>query len=69
VVAHVAAGRGRCFDMLRAPRVDVCVARISNTYGPRMRADDGRIVSNLIIQALRGRPLTIYGTGEQTRSF
>lgn len=58
-----------CFDMLRAARVDARVARIFNTYGPRMRADDGRIVSNLIVQALRGEPLTIYGTGEQTRSF
>src|SRR5690606_31585711 len=44
-------------------------ARIFNTYGPRMRPDDGRIVSNLIVQALSGRPLTVYGTGAQTRSF
>ncbi len=58
-----------CFDLWRAERVDARVARIFNTYGPRMRADDGRIVSNLIVQALRGEPLTIYGTGEQTRSF
>jgi UDP-glucuronate decarboxylase len=58
-----------CFDFLRLGRVDVRVARIFNTYGPRMRPDDGRIISNLIIQALSGRPLTIYGTGEQTRSF
>lgn len=58
-----------CFDLARAGRVDARVARIFNTYGPRMRADDGRIVSNLIVQALRGDPLTIYGTGEQTRSF
>ncbi|HVX80820.1 MAG TPA: UDP-glucuronic acid decarboxylase family protein [Devosiaceae bacterium] len=58
-----------CFDFLRAGRVDVRVARIFNTYGPRMRADDGRIVSNLIVQALSGIPLTIYGSGEQTRSF
>jgi UDP-glucuronate decarboxylase len=57
------------FDYLRARRVDVRVARIFNTYGPRMRADDGRIVSNMIVQALEGRPMTIYGTGEQTRSF
>ncbi len=63
------AAEALCFDMLRAQRVDVRVARIFNTYGPRMRADDGRIVSNLIVQALRGRSLTIYGTGEQTRSF
>jgi UDP-glucuronate decarboxylase len=58
-----------CFDLWRAERVDARVARIFNTYGPRMRADDGRIVSNLIVQALRDEPLTIYGTGEQTRSF
>ena len=58
-----------CFDFSRAGRVDTRVARIFNTYGPRMRPDDGRIVSNLIVQALRNEPLTIYGTGEQTRSF
>jgi UDP-glucuronate decarboxylase len=63
------AAEALCFDMLRAGRVDVRVARIFNTYGPRMRPDDGRIVSNLIVQALRGEALTIYGTGEQTRSF
>ncbi|WP_349262354.1 UDP-glucuronic acid decarboxylase family protein [Geminicoccus sp.] len=58
-----------CFDYMRQHEVDVRVARIFNTYGPRMRPDDGRIVSNLIVQALKGRPLTVYGTGEQTRSF
>ena len=58
-----------CFDMLRASRVDARVVRIFNTYGPRMSPSDGRIVSNLIMQALRGDPLTIYGSGEQTRSF
>ncbi len=58
-----------CFDYLRAGNVDVRVARIFNTYGPRMRPDDGRIVSNLIVQALDGRPLTVYGDGRQTRSF
>jgi UDP-glucuronate decarboxylase len=58
-----------CFDYLRDRGVDVRVARIFNTYGPRMRPDDGRIVSNLIMQALNRRPLTIYGNGEQTRSF
>jgi len=58
-----------CFDMLRAGRVDVRVVRIFNTYGPGMSPDDGRIVSNLIVQALRGDDLTLYGTGEQTRSF
>lgn len=45
------------------------VARIFNTYGPRMHANDGRVVSNFIIQALEGRPLTIYGSGNQTRAF
>lgn len=57
------------FDMLRQGRADVRVARIFNTYGPRMLENDGRIVSNLICQALRGQDLTIYGTGTQTRSF
>ena len=58
-----------CFDALRLGKVDARVVRIFNTYGPRMQPDDGRIVSNLIVQALRNEPLTIYGTGEQTRSF
>lgn len=58
-----------CYDYRRTEGTDVRVARIFNTYGPRMRADDGRIVSNLICQALAGEPLTIYGDGEQTRSF
>jgi UDP-glucuronate decarboxylase len=57
------------FDFLRAKRGDVRVARIFNTYGPRMRADDGRVVSNAITQALSGDDITIYGGGEQTRSF
>ncbi len=57
------------FDYHRQYGVDIRVARIFNTYGPRMRPDDGRVVSNFIVQALRGEPLTIYGTGEQTRSF
>ncbi len=63
------AAEALCFDHLRLGLVDARVARIFNTYGPRMQADDGRIVSNLINQALRGEPLTIYGTGRQTRSF
>jgi UDP-glucuronate decarboxylase len=63
------AAESLCFDYLRLGRADVRVARIFNTYGPRMRADDGRIVSNLICQALAGDRLTIYGSGEQTRSF
>jgi len=53
----------------RAHGIDVRIVRIFNTYGPRMRPDDGRVVSNFIIQALRGEPLTIYGGGCQTRSF
>ena len=49
--------------------MDTRIARIFNTYGPRMRPNDGRVVSNFVVQALREEPLTIYGTGEQTRSF
>jgi len=56
-------------DYHRQHRVDIRVVRIFNTYGPKMALDDGRVVSNLIIQALRGEPLTIYGDGQQTRSF
>jgi UDP-glucuronate decarboxylase len=63
------AAENLCFDYKRRHGVSVRVARVFNTYGPRMRPDDGRIVSNLIVQALSGKPLTIYGTGEQTRSF
>src|SRR5690606_6230433 len=63
------AAEALCFDYLRLGRADVRVARIFNTYGPRMRPDDGRIVSNLVNQAIKGAPLTVYGTGEQTRSF
>jgi UDP-glucuronate decarboxylase len=63
------AAEALCFDMLRAGRADVRVARIFNTYGPRMQPNDGRIISNLLVQAISGQPLTIYGTGEQTRSF
>ena len=57
------------FDFLRARRADVRVARIFNTYGPRMRCDDGRVISNIICQALSGEDITIYGDGSQTRSF
>ncbi|HEX5998846.1 MAG TPA: UDP-glucuronic acid decarboxylase family protein [Hyphomicrobiaceae bacterium] len=57
------------FDYLRSGRADARVARIFNTYGPRMRADDGRVVANLITQSLRNSDLTIYGDGSQTRSF
>ncbi|WP_274425842.1 UDP-glucuronic acid decarboxylase family protein [Chelativorans sp. YIM 93263] len=63
------AAEALCFDYLRLGQVDARVARIFNTYGPRMQADDGRIVSNFINQALQSEPLTIYGTGRQTRSF
>ena len=58
-----------CFDYHRAHKVDIRVVRIFNTYGPRMAADDGRVVSNFIVQALRGEDLTVYGDGKQTRSF
>ena len=57
------------FDYARAGRAEVRVARIFNTYGPRMSADDGRVVSNVICQALAGEDITVYGEGEQTRSF
>ena len=53
----------------RAHGVDTRIVRIFNTYGPRMRPHDGRVVSNFLVQALAGQPLTIYGTGQQTRSF
>jgi UDP-glucuronate decarboxylase len=58
-----------CFDFRRSRRADVRVARIFNTYGPRMRSDDGRVVSNVITQALAGADITVYGDGRQTRSF
>lgn len=57
------------FDYWRQHRVDIKVVRIFNTYGPRMHPNDGRVVSNFIVQALTGEPLTIYGDGSQTRSF
>ncbi len=56
-------------DYHREDRVDIRIARIFNTYGPRMAEADGRVVSNFIVQALRGEPLTIYGDGSQSRSF
>jgi UDP-glucuronate decarboxylase len=58
-----------CFDYNRMHGVAIRVVRIFNTYGPRMLPDDGRVVSNFIVQALRGAPLTLYGQGSQTRSF
>ncbi|WP_439408267.1 UDP-glucuronic acid decarboxylase family protein [Bradyrhizobium sp. DASA03076] len=57
------------FDYQRTHGVEIKVARIFNTYGPRMLENDGRVVSNFIVQALRGEPITIYGSGSQTRSF
>jgi UDP-glucuronate decarboxylase len=57
------------FDYHRQNGVDIRVVRIFNTYGPRMLADDGRVVSNFIVQALKGENLTVYGDGSQTRSF
>lgn len=57
------------FDYHRQHKVDIRVVRIFNTYGPRMRPDDGRVVSNFIVQALSGTPITIFGKGTQTRSF
>ena len=58
-----------CFDYQRMHNTQIRVMRIFNTYGPRMLPDDGRVVSNFIVQALQGQPLTIYGDGTQTRSF
>ncbi|MEY3000013.1 MAG: hypothetical protein RL648_227 [Verrucomicrobiota bacterium] len=57
------------FDYHRQNAVDIRVVRIFNTYGPRMNAEDGRVVSNFIVQALRGEDITVYGDGSQTRSF
>jgi UDP-glucuronate decarboxylase len=58
-----------CFDYKRQYKVDARVVRIFNTYGPNMAVGDGRVVSNFIVQALQGSPITIYGDGSQTRSF
>jgi UDP-glucuronate decarboxylase len=58
-----------CFDYFRQHRVRVKVARIFNTYGPRMHPNDGRVVSNFVMQALQGQDITVYGKGNQTRSF
>ncbi|MEB3175562.1 MAG: UDP-glucuronic acid decarboxylase family protein [Cyanobacteriota bacterium] len=57
------------FEYYREHKVDIRVARIFNTFGPRMQEQDGRVVSNFIVQALQGHPLTVYGDGSQTRSF
>ena len=58
-----------CFDYQRLFNTNICVARIFNTYGPKMKYNDGRVISNFINQALNNQPLTIYGNGNQTRSF
>ena len=58
-----------CFDYQRLFNTNICVARIFNTYGPKMKYNDGRVISNFINQALNNQPLTIYGNGGQTRSF
>ncbi len=58
-----------CFDYKRMHSCDIKIARIFNTYGPRMLTDDGRVISNFIVQALKKEPITIYGDGSQTRSF
>jgi len=57
------------FDYHRQHNLEIRVVRIFNTFGPRMHPDDGRVVSNFVLQALRNEPITIYGTGDQTRSF
>ncbi len=57
------------YDYHRQNKVDIRIVRIFNTYGPRMHPNDGRVVSNFVVQALRGEPITIYGDGSQTRSF
>ena len=57
------------FDYRSQHNLPIKVGRIFNTYGPRMHPNDGRVVSNFIVQALKGRPITIYGKGDQTRSF
>lgn len=62
-------GEAMCMSYVRVKKTSVRIARIFNTYGPRMGRDDGRVISNFIVQALKNEPITIYGTGEQTRSF
>ena len=57
------------FDYQREHKIQIRVGRIFNTYGPKMQSEDGRVISNFIVQALTGKPLTVYGAGNQTRSF
>ncbi len=58
-----------CFDYMRMHGIEIRIARIFNTYGPRMLLNDGRLISNLLVQSIHGKDLTIYGSGNQTRSF
>lgn len=62
-------GEAMCMTYVRTKKTQVRIARIFNTYGPKMYINDGRVVSNFIVQALKNEPITLYGTGEQTRSF
>ncbi len=62
-------GEAMCMTYMRTKKTGVRIARIFNTYGPRMDVDDGRVISNFIVQALKNEPISLYGTGEQTRSF
>mgnify|MGYP001332112018 CR=1 FL=1 len=62
-------GESLCFDYQKVHKCDIRIARIFNTYGPNMNPKDGRVVSNFIVQAIRKEPLTVYGNGQQTRSF
>lgn len=63
------AAEALCYDYIHKYDVDARLVRIFNTYGPHMDQNDGRVISNFIVQALKGKPLTVYGNGEQTRSF
>ena len=58
-----------CADFMRVHNLEIRIARIFNTYGPRMQSNDGRVISNFIFNALRDKPIKVYGTGQQTRSF
>jgi len=62
-------GEAMCMSYVRTKKTQVRIARIFNTYGPKMAVNDGRVISNFIVQALKNEPITLYGTGEQTRSF
>jgi UDP-glucuronate decarboxylase len=66
---HLYGDRSSCVLISDVSPIQVRIARIFNTYGPRMCIDDGRVVSNFVAQALRKEPLTVYGDGKQTRSF